>query len=994
MGKLTMTRRTFAKMAAATAAAVGVTAPASSALAETKTGTTGAGEVKRIRSTCRGCGKMECGVWVYVQDGKVIRSEGDEAAFQSMGNHCSKGQASLQAAYHPDRLKYPMKRTNPKDSNDPGWQRITWDEAMETIGEKFSELQSKYGNETYFSMAGTSRIWSMGPYAALKQCFVSPNAIQANEICKGPRFYATKLNDYNAYSWMETVGRPRVYVQWGGASELSNYDDSCRTTVDVATRADYHILVDPRQTNLGKEADIWLPLRPGTDAAMGLGWINVVINKGLYDDLYVRKWMNAPMLVVEDEDWEPSVSDSQSTHGSKKNRLLKQSDIKEGGSNTAFMVLNELNGELTYYESNGKSVASSVTDASAADLSLSSSSSSGKLPHWEGEDWKPATAGREAQIHGLDLTGQSQGFVIDATPFIDGLYPALYTPEGGLEVTLKDGKKVHCRTVWEHLCDRVAEYTPEKVAEITGCKAEDIERAATIYATRLDPSTGYGNGGIQYMLPLEHSCNSLQTNRTMDILCGITGNMDIPGGMRGSTAGWPFFDLAMTLPSAASVKGSPDQSKIIGGDKFPMLADPKCNPSWADATSIYKTIETGQPYKLSCGIGQTGDHMNQSNSLYAYEQLKKLDFWVSIDLWETPTVGVADIVLPAAHWMELDCIRKSQGSSGSFGATCKAVEPPAEAEPDLKIVMRIFKAMGQPYCEGSTDDEKWPIDDAENVCNNIALAGFRIPEWQDYKQAFQENGPWDSKIEKPEAWGTYRRYETGWATTSDSPAAVQAVMDHPQGWDTSTGKQEIWSTVIDNYYPNDDQAIPTFREAPHGPVADPDLFEDDNSFLATTGRRIPVYFHNEHRQLPWCRELWPVPRVEINPKTAAEYGIEQGDWVWIETEWGKIREVADLYYGVKEDVINLEHTWWYPEVKDAGHGWQFSQVNQLIDHYAQDPHSGTSNLRAYQVKIYKATPENSPFNNPVPCDSTGTPIIHTSDDPRLKEWLPTYEGRE
>ena len=56
-----------------------------------------------------------------------------------------------------------------------------------------------------------------------------------------------------------------------------------------------------------------------------------------------------------------------------------------------------------------------------------------------------------------------------------------------------------------------------------------------------------------------------------------------------------------------------------------------------------------------------------------------------------------------------------------------------------------------------------------------------------------------------------------------------------------------------------------------------------------------MYFHSEHRQLPWCRELWTVPRVEINPKTAAEYGIEQGDWVWIETEWGKIREVADLY---------------------------------------------------------------------------------------------------
>ena len=59
-----------------------------------------------MRSCCRGCGKVECGVWVYVQDGKVIRTEGDEECFLTMGNHCSKGQASIQAAYHPDRIKY------------------------------------------------------------------------------------------------------------------------------------------------------------------------------------------------------------------------------------------------------------------------------------------------------------------------------------------------------------------------------------------------------------------------------------------------------------------------------------------------------------------------------------------------------------------------------------------------------------------------------------------------------------------------------------------------------------------------------------------------------------------------------------------------------------------------------------------------------------------------------------------------------------------------
>lgn len=246
MGTLFMTRRAFAKASAVTIAAAGVAGIGGQALAEQAgTSSTGSGEVKHIRSCCRGCGKMECGVWITVKDGRVIKSEGDESAFQSAGNHCAKGQASLQAAYHPDRLMYPLKRTAPKGQA-PEWQRISWDEAYKTTVDAIHELQKKYGNETCIFMGGTSRIWAMGPYGALKQCFGSPNGIQANEICKGPRFYATKLNDSNAYSWMEVVGHPRVFVQWGGASELSNYDDSCRTTVDVATRADCHILVDPR----------------------------------------------------------------------------------------------------------------------------------------------------------------------------------------------------------------------------------------------------------------------------------------------------------------------------------------------------------------------------------------------------------------------------------------------------------------------------------------------------------------------------------------------------------------------------------------------------------------------------------------------------------------------------------------------------------------------------------------------------------------------------
>ena len=103
------------------------------------------------------------------------------------------------------------------------------------------------------------------------------------------------------------------------------------------------------------------------------------------------------------------------------------------------------------------------------------------------------TAGHEGMQEHL-LPGVSQGWVPDPTPFDPAIDPALY---GEFEVELKDGRKSKVKPVWEYFTARVAEYTPENVSEITGVPAESIERAAKIHATRIDPSTGYGNGGVQ-----------------------------------------------------------------------------------------------------------------------------------------------------------------------------------------------------------------------------------------------------------------------------------------------------------------------------------------------------------------------------------------------------------------------------------------------------------------------------------------------------------------
>ena len=958
-----LSRRSFVAMSAALVgglAAGGSTGHAleASSSQEDKT------QTKRIRTCCRACGKMECGVFVTVRDGRVVRIEGDESAFQSMGNNCPKSKASIQAAYHPDRLKYPMKRTNPKGDPDPGWVRIGWDEALDTIGTKFNELKAKYGGQSLFAMVGTSRVWSMGGALGLRQLLETPNNIAAFQICKGPRHMATKIMSEMAFSWMAVSEHPRVFVQWGGATEISNYDDAGRMTVDVAKKADYHILVDPRKTNLSGNADIHLALRPGTDGAMAMGWLNVVVNERLYDDLYVKRWTNAPFLYV--ADLEPSGFNAPTNFVGEyemKTRLLKESDIKEGGSPYRFMVWDELAGTDDDHPLHDNDPTGHLTYFDADPT----------IGLWEGETWRePEWVEQTENIE----PGAVPGRVTVPSTFDPEIDPALY---GEFEVTLKDGSTVKAVPAWQKLADRLEDYTPDKVAEICDVPAEDITRAARLYATRLDPSTGYGNGGIHYLLSTEHSTNAIQTVRALAILSDCTGNFDTPAGARGTTK-VPIIGDPGLRSWALPFPGDEVSNKVIGGEEMPML---KWWRFWGHAPAEYEAMITGEPYPLVGGINQSGDMMVQGNTTRNWEALSKLDFFVQIDLWHAPTSDMADIILPCRHWLEVDCVRVSQGSHGAIGATCKCIDAPAETRYDVDIIIDLYRALGMPW--SPDESNPWPDSQWENdqCCAPIGKT------WDEYAVDFQEHGWWDAKELYPHQWGTYRRYETG-------ALRAQATVDpipHDQmvpGFNTPTMKEEIWSTVMESYLPDQDVELPAWHEPPHTQRSRPDLAQE-YPMLATTGRRIPVYFHSEHRQLPWCRELWPVPKMEINPEDAERLGIEQGDWCWIETEFGKIRETADLYYGVKPGIINLEHQWWYPELNQSGRGWELSAVNQLISNEEYDPICGSSNLRAYMCKVYKATPENSPFGDPCPCGSDGTEIITSGTDPRLKEWLPTYD---
>ena len=1151
----TLSRRSFLKASAimGAAAAVGFGSEPSKALAEGADPT--AGQRKRIRSCCRACGKVECGVWVTVEDNKVIKVEGDESSAHSRGHCCAKSQSSMLALYHPDRLRYCLKRTNPKGEDDPGWVRISLGEAFDEAGAKFNEIVAKYGGQANFGMCGTSRVYSMAPYTCLKSVFPTPNAHLAYEICKGPRHFAGVLTDELGSPWMEVEQGPLVYVQWGTAAEYSNYDSTNRTVVDCSQRAYKHILVDPRMTPLGKEADIWLPVRVGSDLAMSLGWIKWIIDNEAYDDLYVRRWSNAPFLWNSAEGgrtlkgW---VLDAQGGIDLE-SRLITEADCDPDWINQYWDYEGRYQRFICWDENNNKPT---YWDCEAC--------------QWEGERHKIPTTGTWVEHPYKPLMADSwlpdpSHFADPADPAYDAYWnegneggkksnplglpknPALFP--GGVEIKLKDGSSVTAGTVWESFAESLEDYTLENVSKITEVPADKIEEAVRTYTTRLNPL--YGNGGIHFQLAPDQTGHGLQNSRALQIISNLTGNGDGPAGNRASTKsqvdgqpgranmrktdysqsyeGWaehPASQWGMNVGSMhlgdtprnltveqqipliqefvqhlideksplaerygnrvptdeeakwiAWRKGGDykhvevwpnpvtifEQNKNqISADRFPLL---RYWNRWVDSAAIWDSINSiDSPYQIHGGLCMSGDFMNESNLLEAWEALTRLDFWLDFNLWYCPNNGCADIIIPVLHWLEANTTRVSQGAGGIFGAGQRCVEPMGSCIYDPVISVCMYRAMGVVWNQTDPNYDEWlnldyhdfvqnggsiGYDEQEYRVLGAALQGWKTPEFPDgpdfpeYAKKFQEEGWFDARTYHPERWGTYRRYEMGYRRQLGGHE-LHGLTDEKCGFATPTAHWEIWSTAAETYIPDgtitfkgiqdyivtnpkvpDIDKFPHWVEPKNSPISKPEYYEaslvdridvddayinenymgsnlleeyketlkqyPDNAFWMTTGSRQPVYFHSEHRQLPWCRELWPSPRLEINPNDAARLGLEQGDWIWVRSPWGAVREVVDLYYGIKEGTINANHGWWYPEFDTASHGFELVNINCLNDKYAQCWVCGGSQMRGIPAIIYKATPENckvaTGFESVVPCDPNGVPAISNANDPRLKEWL-------
>lgn len=446
---------------------------------------------------------------------------------------------------------------------------------------------------------------------------------------------------------------------------------------------------------------------------------------------------------------------------------------------------------------------------------------------------------------------------------------------------------------WGDFVERVRnDYPLDRVEEITWVEQDLIRQAARMYATT-KPS------GIHWGVPTEQTNNCTDFTRIAVGLMAATGNLDAPGGN--------VFHVPPPVRKVSefSMHGalSPEQRrKRLGGDQYKLasrmtIITPKC---------AWDAILTGKPYPVKAGyFAGTNPVVTRANAREVYEALSKLDFLAVSDFFLTPTAELGHIFLPAGTWLEQDDMAEHWKRHGYVLARQKVVEI-GECRQDHKIFMELGKRMGQEWWDTMEDSLDWLLEPS----------GL---SWEEFKK----KGYLKGKSE-------YYKYTR-------------------KGFSTPTRKVELHSTTLEKW---GFDPLPKYTEIPESPVSTPDLAEK-YPYILTAGFRTPTFFHSANRMIPWLREIRPDPIVEIHPETAKQHDIGEGDWVWIESPRGRVRQRAKLNDGIDPRVIVAEHGWWFPEMKGPDYGWDISNINILTDnsHASMDPVMGATNLRVLLCQI-------------------------------------------
>jgi thiosulfate reductase/polysulfide reductase chain A len=739
-------------------------------------------EIKR--SICTFCAG-NCAVLVHVKNGQILKIEGNKDHAISRGFICERPGYAARWLNHPEQLKYPLKRAGQRGQNQ--WQRITWQQAMDEIAEKLGKLKEKYGPETLAVTEGTVRgalFWMRSRFCNL---FGNPHNVfhpgvtcALNRYSIGQAIAGWRVCDKAMTPKKTSIERTNCLVIWGNSPNESIQRASAWIAERRQQRPLRIIVVDPRVTKIAEGADIHLPVRPGTDTALALGWAYVIIHEKLYDKDFVRNW--------------------------------------------------------------------------------------------------------------------TLGF--------------------------------------DKLSERVDEYPPERVAQITGLTVNQITESARLYA---NTKPAWIIGGLA---PDQIGLNGTRVEQACAICQALTCNIDILGGSmmpgigprneKGAFIRDSMLELRDMLPKE-------QRKKQIGADRFKLMTwpgyeltappyerfygvpAPAIHRMGASASLLWRTILSRKPYPVTAMISWESNPMLwAANTKLVHEAMKSpnLELYVVNEYWMTPSALMADYVLPVASWLERAYMDTIEDFADFAVGGERAIQTLGEREEDYYFWSELGRRLGQ--------GKFWPWKDSEEmIAERVRPMGLSYEE-------FIRAGCLMSPLEEKK----YEKYG---------------------GFATPSGKFELYSTILEKlgYDP-----LPFYEEPAESPVRTPEVAKEYPLILNTGGRFMPQH-HSEFRHFGMgMREKHPDPLVHLNPEDAQKLGIKEGEWIYIETRRGRIRQRARVTDRIPVGIVNTEASWWFPEMpgdEPSLHGAFESNANVLCldDPDCCDPLTGGWQSRALLCKIYK-----------------------------------------
>ena len=873
-------------------------------------------KLERHHSCCHGCYNC-CPVWVYTEDGVVVKMEGDYDGTLSKGSICTKALNQQHLVYSPRHVLHPMRRVGMRGTNE--WMAISWDEALDIVGEQMATATKKFGPYSIMVGAGGGGTYGNVFQRVTQDAIGAPVCISGGGCqcylpadCAGQwmRGGSNNRHEGNNAREMWNAWHPTMecVVLWGAQTSASGAAYAARANADMRERGVKTIVIDPYLTEEASKADIWLPVRPMGDIAMLCGWFNYIIANKLYDEQFCKYWTNYPFLIDPDtrlplkaeEVWPDYVNPS-----------ADPNDVYDTPAYVCFDARTNSVQPFPY---------TAPEDSPVDPVIFCEAEVNGKLCktggqiQWEAvADWDLA---KTAEVTWVDAERIEQAIKLYAST-LSGIGTGQFADMSELSSNFIFGTMA-----LDMLCGKVlTEQKPE---------SRHTTRPTHFWCGRPYQETF----GVGWTVGLTEGENRRRSQAAIE-----RWNEK---GVDGVAKQKEFVDYQMAR---------------LGSDRHKAVHQWQLNA----LAPVRHGLLLGEPYKIAVRWEQSGNKYcvmssgEEWNRAYA-----TLDFCVHQQPHMTSTtIEDADVFLPMQEWLEFEHATETVTQFNQTFMRKQIVHLGETADPFICVTQVVDKLA-----------EKLGGDD-KLLCRDFQFNGtYRTkediyPTWaklfgvEDWAEAVKHSEDHTLTVPIDELYQFYQHLDivddglpAGFATLSRKcePYVTMAVMNGHTGFPyhfpyEQTGPNGEWLEY---------DAVCTYKEQSENMLQE----DEDYPFYLTTGR-VAHYHHTTLRPAPYSRELMPVPDARINPDDAARLGIKHGDWIELSSRRGSTRGRAYVTAGVRPGVVMMER-FYFPESYDKSQkkitgGWRQCNVNLMARDDVVNPNFASASWRGYRVNVRKST---------------------------------------